>query len=69
VLEARAGGVGDVATSVATIAERVSRLRREQRWAAANPSVAKRPVPAARLGKRSRRPQSAGGDQSVDDAR
>ena len=47
---ARGGGVGNVATSVARIGQRVSRLRREQRWAAAKPSVAKRPVAAASLG-------------------
>jgi hypothetical protein len=47
---ARGGGVGNVATSLARIGRRVSRLRREQRWAAAKASVAKRPVAAASLG-------------------
>ena len=42
--------MGNVATSVARIGQCVSRLRREQRWAAAKPSVAKRPVAAAALG-------------------
>ena len=54
----------NVATPLAEIAQRVSRLRRTQWWAATKPPVAKSQVPAAPLGNLRGLPNLAGGRQS-----